>query len=615
MSDTDTSAATDADTDGAHPDTDSVDTDRVDTDRVDTDRVDTDRVDTDNAHSDTDSAAPDTAAGAPTPARRSRIRTYLDGISFTGLVIATVFLWLSATPSLLPRGPLFQGIVSGAGAAIGYCLGAFLAWLARYLVSRDEHWKPPRLPYWIALGVAFVIGTAVMFYWFAKWQNRIRNLMDVPLMPWTVYPLVVVIALVVFVLLMALGQLWGAAVRWLVRKLNLIAPPRISAAVGGTVMVLLTVFILNGVVADYSMRALNATFSRANEETTATSVAPTSTLRSGGPGSLVTWNSLGREGRTFVSHGPNVAELSEFNGSPAMEPIRSFVGLGSGPDLRANAEIAADELVRAGGLRRAVVAVGSATGSGWVNRATVDTLEYMYNGDVATVVMQYSYLPSWLSFIVDSERARQAGSALFEAVDERIRELPEDQRPRLVVFGESLGSYGAEAAFGTVPTIAARTDGALLTGPTFNNTLWKDATSARDRGSPEWLPIYDDGRQVRFIADARDLSRPERPWPGARVVYLQHPSDPISWWSPDLILDEPDWLREPRGRDVLGTVQWIPLITFLQLSADMAVAVNVPDGHGHNYLSAIPYAWQSILQPPGWTEEKTRALLPRLTRD
>ena len=38
--------------------------------------------------------------------------------------------------------------------------------------------------------------------------------------------------------------------------------------------------------------------------------------------------------------------------------------------------------------------------------------------------MQYSFLPSWLSFLVDKENARQAGQALFEAVDELVRALP-----------------------------------------------------------------------------------------------------------------------------------------------------------------------------------------------
>jgi uncharacterized membrane protein len=153
----------------------------------------------------------------------------------------------------------------------------------------------------------------------------------------------------------------------------------------------------------------------------------------------------------------------------------------------------------------------------------------------------------------------------------------------------------------------------LFSGPTFNNTLWRDTTNNRDEGSPQVLPVYDDGTQVRFIADETDL--PESGSPTSHIVYVQHASDPITWWNPNLILNEPDWLDEPRGRDVLSSTRWIPFVTFLQVSADMAVAVNVPDGHGHDYMSALPYAWADILQPPGWTDAKTAALLPRLNRD
>ena len=104
-------------------------------------------------------------------------------------------------------------------------------------------------------------------------------------------------------------------------------------------------------------------------------------------------------------------------------------------------------------------------------------------------------------------------------------------------------------------------------------------------------------------------------WVPGRAVYLQHASDPISWWSPRLILREPDWLNEARGRDVLPAMHWIPFVTFLQVSADMAVSTGVPDGHGHFYLAAIPAAWAEILQPPGWTPEKTEKLIPLLSRD
>ncbi|GAB32711.1 alpha/beta hydrolase [Gordonia otitidis] len=566
---------------------------------------------------DTNTAGEKTAdADGVKPSKLRRAATaYAHRISFAGLVFGTVFLWLSTTPSLLPRGPLFQGVVSGGAAAVGYCLGVFIAWLIRYMLSRPQRWSSPKRNYWIALGVVSVIGTVVMLYWYSRWQTEIRNLMGVENLSWTAYPIIVVFAVLVCALLMVMGQAWASLVTWLVRQLNKIAPPRVAAVAGLLVVALLTVFILNGVVAKYSMKALNSSFATANDEVRPNTAPPTSGLRSGGPGSLVTWESLGREGRVIVSGGPDVTMLSDFNKQPAMEPIRSFVGLGSGDNLRANAQLAADELVRAGGLKRKVIAVGSTTGSGWLNKVTIDSLEYMYNGDVATVAMQYSYLPSWISFIVDKERARQAGAALFEAVDAKVRELPEADRPKLVVFGESLGSFGAEAAFGTVPTVTARTDGALLSGPTFSNTLWNDATAGRDQGSPQWLPIYNNGRQVRFIAEKKDLARPDAPWDFSRMVYLQHASDPIAWWSPELILREPDWLKEARGRDVIAATHWIPFVTFLQVSADMAVSVDVPDGHGHNYQSAIPYAWSRILQPPGWTDEKTEQLEPRLHRD
>ncbi len=225
----------------------------------------------------------------------------------------------------------------------------------------------------------------------------------------------------------------------------------------------------------------------------------------------------------------------QFNGARATEPIRAYAGLNSADSIRETAQLAARELQRTGGLDRAVVAVATTTGTGWINEAEADALEYMYNGDSAIVSMQYSFLPSWISFLVDKENARQAGQALFEAVDALVREMPEAQRPKLVVFGESLGSFGGEAPFLSLNNIVARTDGALFSGPTFNNTMWEDLKRNRDPGSPQWLPIYDQGDNVRFVARADNLGRPDKPWAIPRIVYLQHASDPIAWWNPDLL--------------------------------------------------------------------------------
>jgi uncharacterized membrane protein len=539
---------------------------------------------------------------------------WLRHYTFFGTAVGLVFVWLSLTPSLLPRGPLFQGLVSGAAGATGYGIGVFSVWLVRYMQSKDTSPPAPRWA-WIALVVVGIIGQILMIVYFHVWQDEVRDLNGVPRLGFWDHPLTAVLSIIVLFALVEIGQLVGKLVRFLVRQLNRFAPPRVSAVVVVGLLLALTIALLNGVVVRFAMSTINKTFSAVNDETDPEFPAPTSTVRSGGPESETSWESLGHQGRVFVSAGPTIQKLQEFNGGRALEPIRAYAGLHSAPDIKATAELAADELERFGGLDRAVVAVATTTGTGWINEAEASALEYMYNGDTAIVSMQYSFLPSWLSFLVDKENARQAGQALFEAVDAKIREMPEAQRPTLVVFGESLGSFGGEAPFLALNNLVARTDGALFSGPTFNNTIWTELTHNRDKDSQMWLPIYDKGENVRFVAQPQNLDRPEDPWGTPRVVYLQHASDPIAWWNPDLLFAEPDWLREPRGDDVSGRMQWIPVVTFLQVSADMAVAVDVPDGHGHVYVKNVADAWADILQPPGWAPAKTEKLRPLLRND
>ncbi|WP_406814398.1 alpha/beta hydrolase [Mycobacterium sp. M23085] len=534
--------------------------------------------------------------------------------TFTGTTFGLIFIWLSLTPSLLPRGPLFQGLVSGLSGAIGYGLGVFLVWLVRFMREKDHSPPPPRWAWKVLIPVG-VVGQVLMAIWFHVWQDDVRDLMGVPHLEWYDYPLAGVLSLVVLFAVVELGQFTRWLVRVLVGQVDRIAPFRLSATIVVVALVVLTITLLNGVVLKFAMRTMNHTFASANEEMNPDTAPPKTPLRSGGPQSLVSWESLGREGRIFVGGGPTVQQLGAFNGAPATEPIRAYAGLESSQGITAAAEVAAQELQRTGGLQRAVVAVGTTTGTGWINEAEASALEYMYNGNTAIVSMQYSFLPSWLSFLVDKENARHAGQALFEAVDKLIRQMPEGSRPKLVVFGESLGSFGGEAPFLSLNNVLARTDGALFSGPTFKNTIWTDLTATRDKGSPEWLPIYQDGRYVRFVARAKDLARPAAPWDHPRVVYLQHASDPIAWWTPDLLFSRPDWLREPRGYDVLPQTRWIPVVTFLQVSADMAVAVDVPDGHGHRYVADVADGWAAVLSPPGWTQDKTAKLRPLLHAD
>jgi uncharacterized membrane protein len=193
----------------------------------------------------------------------------------------------------------------------------------------------------------------------------------------------------------------------------------------------------------------------------------------------------------------------------------------------------------------------------------------------------------------------------FDAVHARLVQLPVGRRPRLLVYGESLGSQGSEAAFSSLADIRARTDGVLWVGPPNSNRIWSTLVQRRDPGTAEVDPVYASGLVVRFAENVAGLARPPAPWLPPRVLYLQHPSDPIVWWSPRLLFRRPDWLVEPRGGDVLPAMSWYPIVTFWQVTADLVHAQSVPQGHGHNYADLIPAGWAAIAAPRGWTDADT----------
>ena len=516
------------------------------------------------------------------------------------------------TPSLLPRGPLFQGLVSGLSGATGYGIGVFAVWLVRYMRSKDSSPPAPRRA-WLILIAAGAVGMVAMVIWFHVWQDRVRDLMGVAHLKWFDYPLATALSLIVLFAVVEIGQLIRRLFRFLDLRLDRFAPPRVSAVIVVFLLVALTIALLNGVVVKFAMRTMNNTFEAVNNEMNPDTAAPKTPLRSGGPQSLVSWESLGHQGRIFVKGGPTVAQLTAFNGAPATEPIRAYAGLESADSITATAELAARELQRTGGLRRAVIAVGTTTGTGWINEAEADALEYMYNGNTAIVSMQYSFLPSWLSFLVDkTERpprrpgavrgggqagARTAGGSASQACG--VRRKPGLIRRRSAVHEPRTTSWPAPTAH-CFPGRHSRTP----SGPTSprpaiaaHRNGCRSTTTDTTRGS--W-PVPD------------DLGRPHAAWRHPRVVYLQHASDPIAWWNPDLLFRKPDWLREKRGYDVLPETEWIPVVTFLQVSADMAVAVDVPQGHGHVYVADVANGWAAVLQPPGWTPAKTDKLRPLL---
>ncbi|WP_324195174.1 alpha/beta-hydrolase family protein [Nocardia cyriacigeorgica] len=298
-------------------------------------------------------------------------------LEFGGLVGALVLIWLSLTPSLLPRDALFQGVVTGAAAAIGYGLGVLVAAIIRWMLHREQPRPTRAVTWWMLAGIG-VAGTVLMLIWFAGWQDELRTLMGVSGLSIWSYPIILVVAVVVFAILVALVRAVIAVTSWVAGLLTKVLPARVAVVAGGVLVAVALVAVLDGVVANGAMSVLNNTFAAVNQETDADNPAPAVPERSGGPGSLVTWDSLGRQGRIFVGNGPTVEQLAEFNGRPAMMPIRAYTGLASAETVRAEAELAVAELDRAGGFDRAVIGVATTTGTGWINQSTASALEYLY---------------------------------------------------------------------------------------------------------------------------------------------------------------------------------------------------------------------------------------------
>ena len=462
----------------------------------------------------------------------------------------------------------------------------------------------------IVVGAVGMVAMAIRFH---VWQDRVRDLMGVKHLKWYDYPLAAGLSLVVLFALSSRSASssagWSAS--WSASRSHC-AVPRVSASIVVVLLVALTIALLNGVVVKFAMRTMNNTFASVNNEMNPDTAAPKTPLRSGGPQSLVSWDSLGHQGRIFIEGGPTVDQLTAFNGAPATEPIRAYAGLNSADGITATAELAARELQRDGrtAARR--------------RRGRNDhrhRLDQRGGGRRAGVHVQRQHrdrehavlVPAQLAVVPGGQGERPARRP--GAVRGRRQAGPpaaRGQRPKLVVFGESLGSFGGEAPFMSLNNVLARTDGALFCGPTFNNTIWTDLTATRDAGSPEWLPIYDDGQNVRFVARPSDLERPDAAWDHPRVVYLQHASDPIAWWNPDLLFARPDWLREKRGYDVLPRDRVDP-------GGDVPAGLgrhggrpDVPPGHGHDYVADVADGWAAVLPPPGWTPEKTAKLRPLL---
>jgi uncharacterized membrane protein len=509
-------------------------------------------------------------------------------------------------PSLLPRPWLLQGIISGIVFAVVYGFGALAAWIVRRLTKWEPAPRTRRIA-WLVILVAGVTWVVVFVAMGAAWQNEVRRLVGVKEVDFLFVLKSVPVAALTALVVVWLARLLRSAARGASRLFGKQAPRWLATSMGIVIVALVVVVALAAAFKGFE-KVAGDIYGKTNGTTAKGVSQPQSAMRSGSPASLVAWQSLGLQGRSFVARGPSQQQLQAFNARPPKEPIRVYVGLDSAPTAAARASLAVKELDRTGAFTRKLLVVMGATGTGWIEPQSADPPEYMYNGDTAEVTIQYSFLPSWISFITDKAKATDAGRALFNAVYARWSRLPASSRPKLIAYGLSLGSFAGQSPFTGAADFRARTDGAYFAGTPNDSQPWRTLEDTRDAGSPEWQPLCEGGRTIRWAAEPANLTAATATWAAPRVLYLQHGSDPVVWWSPSLVLHRPGWLSEPRAPDVSTETRWFPLITFLQVTVDQFLGTNVANGHGHNYGNMTVYAWSAIAAPPGWTADKTQQL-------
>lgn len=347
---------------------------------------------------------------------------------------------------------------------------------------------------------------------------------------------------------------------------------------------------------------------RANQELEpAYSTPPASPLVSGSPDSLLPFADLGQQGRRYVTDVVTPELIEQVMGEPALaHPIRTYVGFSSEPLYQAGrAELALAELARTGAFDRSVLLLISPTGTGWVDQTLIEAAEFLTRGDIATCCIQYARYPSFLS-VHKVALGRGQFRLLLWGVAQRLAGLPFERRPRVLVFGESMGAWTSSDVImfqGIQGFDHYGIDRALWVGLPW---LAKWSRSGMTRGSSTLVPqgtveVFDRHEQLA----AHDDDQRAR----LRAIVLSHDNDPIAVLGPDLLVQRPPWLADgQRGRGVPDTMRWQPLVTFVQTGMDaMNAMLSVPGqfaSFGHDYRADMAQFVRDAYGLPDATDEQ-----------
>ena len=347
---------------------------------------------------------------------------------------------------------------------------------------------------------------------------------------------------------------------------------------------------------------------------------------SGSEQSLVSWASLGREGRRHVVAAvhprpvtnrpagmPDLSIPTVMKKPAVADPIQIYVSLDSAPTARERVDLALAEMDRTDAWDRSLLMLVSPTGTGYVNYCAVAAAEYLTLGDVATVTLQYSKRPSPLS-LGKVDDAREQNRLLWLEIAQRVRELPGDRRPRVVLFGESLGAHTSQDVFihwGTLGPEALGIDRALWIGTPYASRWMQQVTiGSRLDTDPDAVAVVNDFGQVEAMTPDRRA--------GLRYVLVSHDNDGVTKFGTDLLLKAPSWLRDERPpvdvvppyspRGIPPSMRWRPVTTFFQLLVDMKNA-QIPGTYaasGHDYRPDLTRFVSEVYGLPATEDELVR---------
>jgi uncharacterized membrane protein len=529
-------------------------------------------------------------------------------VSLLPLAIGLVFFAASLTPSLIPREWFVQGVLGGLLMAIGYMAGRFALTLWRLAELPLPRGRIATAGDLLALLPAIAIAVWNLFR-AADWQNSVRVRVAMDPIDGVHALRVLLLAMLVFLLCFVLGRLVQRFYDLLRNRLDIVMRRR-TANILGLVAVGAIIFIgtREGIL-PAAMDAADDFYETGQDLFDPESSPPADPRMAGSVASLIDWGAMGRPGRDFIRGGPDQTMISAFTGRPAKKPIRVYVGRAQADTPEERAEIALAELKRLGAFERKILVVASPTGTGWLDPGAHGTVEYMHDGDVATVAVQYSYLQSPLALIFETASGLDQATATMHAIYSYWTSLPPDRRPAFYLGGISLGAWSSMYSFDIFQMVNDPIDGALWAGPPFPSDLWRRAVAARNPGSPYILPQVGEGELFRFASQFADPHDHGAPWGRVRIVFLQYASDPIVFFDPGAIWRRPVWMREPPAPDVSPDLSFMPVVTQFQLALDMALSKDLPQGYGHNYV-ARDYidAWVEVSRPEGWTAGDTERL-------